>query len=220
MSVGQTGWVNPYTGGVWNNPGSCLVDTMLRNRMNQGMLEKSIGRGGQDAPAVRHLGRLTYRRVETLENAGQLAASLTDNPKDRQELTAFFLEALGKYRVAAAKVGRTDDVGHALAVCLACNYGVANGCDVPDDRLNALARQMDVALADMPGFREASDAERQTVAETFVMLGMFVAAGYEQSGNNAGARAAFVELAESSFRSLTGLDVRSVTLTARGMRVK
>jgi hypothetical protein len=75
---------------------------MLRNRMNQGMLEKSIGRGGQDAPAVRHLGRLTYRRVETLENAGQLAASLTDNPKDRQELTAFFLEALGKYRVAAA----------------------------------------------------------------------------------------------------------------------
>lgn len=164
--------------------------------------------GTVDLPAGRDFGKC------------RATGRLADNPKDRQELTAFFLEALGKYRVAAAKVGRTDDVGHALAVCLACNYGVANGCDVPDDRLNALARQMDVALADMPGFREASDAERQTVAETFVMLGMFVAAGYEQSGNNAGARAAFVELAESSFRSLTGLDVRSVTLTARGMRVK
>lgn len=220
-SVGQAGWVNPYTGGVWNNPGSCLLDTMIRNQMNQRMLEKSIARRAEATAAAPRVERLTYRLAENLGNAEQLAASLTDNPKDRRELTESFLEALGKYRVAAAKAGRADDVGHALAFCLACCYGVGNGCDVPDETLIALARQMDVALADMPGFREASDAQRQTVAETFVMVGMFVAAGYEQSSNKPEARSAFVELAESSFHSLTGLDVRSVTLTARGgMRVR
>lgn len=219
-SAGQAGWVNPYTGGIWNNPGSCLLDTMIRNRMNEQMLKKSIGRRAQEKPAVQRAERLTYRRAENLGNAEQLAASLTDNPKDRRELTGFFLEALEKYRQAAAKQGRADDVGHPLALCLACSYSVANGCDVPDDSLMALARQMDVALADMPGFREATDGQRQTIAETFVMLGMFVAAGYEQSGNKAEARAVFVELAESSFRSLTGLEVRSVTLTPSGMRVR
>ncbi|MBS2037615.1 hypothetical protein JST97_21690 [bacterium] len=218
--AGQGPWVNPYTGGMWNNPGSCLLDTMIRNRMNQQMLEKSIGRGTQADPAVSRVQRVTYRAADNLGNAEQLAASLTDNPKDRQELTGFFREALGKYRSAAARAGRADDVGHALAFCLACCYSVANGCDVPDDRLMGLARQMDVALADMPGFRQVSDAQRQTVAENFVMLGMFVAAGYEQSANKIEARAAFVELAGSCFHSLTGLEAGKVTLTPNGMRVR
>ena len=50
------------------------------------------------------------------------------------------------------------------------------------------------------------------------MVGIFVAAGYEQSSNKPEALSVFVELAESSFRSLTGMDVRSVTLTASGIR--
>ncbi len=219
-SAGQAGWVNPYTGGVWNNPGSCLLDTMIRNRINQQTLEKSIGRRAEATAATPRAQRLTYQPAENLGNAQQLAASLTDNPKDRQELTRSFLEALSQYRLAAAKAGRADDVGHALAFCLACCYAVSKGRDVPDDALMALARQMDVALADMPGFREVSDAQRQTVAETLVLVGTFVAAGYEQSSSKPEARPAFVELAESSFRSLTGLDVHSVTLTATGMRVR
>jgi len=174
-------------------------------------------RGVATATAPR-VERLTYRLAENLGNAEQLAASLTDNPKDRRELTGSFLEALGKYRMAAAKAGRANDMGHALAFCLASCYAVANGCDVSDDMLMALAQQMDVALAEMPGFREASDAQRQTVAETLVMVGIFVAAGYEQSSNKPEALSVFVELAESSFRSLTGMDVRSVTLTASGIR--
>lgn len=219
-SEGQGLWVNPYTGGMWNNPGSCLLDTMIRNRMNQQLLEQSIGRRAQAPAAVPRVERLTYRRAGNLRNAEQLAASLTDIPQDRKQLTGFFLEALEKYRVAAARSGRADDVGHALAFCLACNYSVANECDVPDGLLNALVRQMDAALVDMPGFRAASDAQRQTVAETLVMVGMFVAAGYEQSSGRAEARAVFVELAESSFRSLTGLDARNVTLTASGLRLR
>ncbi len=224
-SMGQSGWVNPYTGSAWNNPGSCLLDTMIRNRMNQQMLEKSIGGRARATPVrvnrpPREVQRLTYRRSENLKNAEQFAASLTDSLEERQELTASFRESLGKYREGAARAGRADDVGHALAFCLGCCYGVANGCDVPDDRLTALARQMDGALEDMPGFRQAGDAQRQTVAETLVMVGMFVAAGYEQSSSQAEARAAFVELARSSFRNLTGLDVRSVELTATGMRLR
>lgn len=220
-SAAQGAWVNPYTGGMWNNPGSCLLDTMLRNRMNQRMLEKSIGRGAESTtPAVKPGKRTTYRRSENQGNAEKLAASLTDSPKDRQELVGFFGEALMKYRAAAAGAGRADDVGHALAFCLACSYGVANGCEVPDATLDALAGQMDVALADMAGFRGASDAQRQTVAETFVMLGLFVAAGYEQSSDRAEARAAYVALADSLFQSLTGLEARRVMLTGSGMRLR
>ena len=219
-SLAQGAWVNPYTGGVWNNPGSCLLDTMLRNKMNQQMLEKSIARRADSRPAAPRVERLSYRSAEGLGNAEQLAAALTDSAKDRQELTGFFLEALAKYRAAAARVGRADDLGYALAFCLACSYSVANGCDVPDESLMGLARQMDMALADMPGIRQNSDAQRQTVAENFVMLGMFVAAGYEQSSNKPEARAVYVELAQSSFHSLTGLDARGVSLTSSGMRLR
>ena len=107
-SFGQSGWVNPYTGGVWNNPGSCLLDTMIRNRMNQQMLEKSIGRTSRATPATSatpaapRVARVTYRHSESLKNAEQLAASLTDSPKDRQELTASFRESLEKYRQGAS----------------------------------------------------------------------------------------------------------------------
>lgn len=217
-STAQTSWVNPYTGGVWNNPGSCLLDTMIRNRMNQQMLEKSIARPSQAPRPTPRVARVTYRRSESLNNAEQVAASLTDNPKDRQELAASFVESLERFRQGAAQAGRADDVGYALAFCLACCYGVSNGCDVPDDELLALARQMDGALADMPNFRQASDAQRQTVAESLVMVGTFIAAGYEQSGNQPEARTAFIQLAESSFRSLTGSDVHSLRLTSSGLR--
>lgn len=218
---GQSGWVNPHTGGLWNNPGSCLLDTMIRNRMNQQMLERSIGRQAETtAPQAPRGQRLTYRPVEHLGNAQEMSASLTDSPEDRQNLTGFFLEALEKYRVASAQVGRANDVGYALAFCLGCCYGAFNGCDVPDDTLMALAAQMDQALADMPGFAQASDSQRQTVAESAVMVGMFVAAGYEQSSDDAEAREAFVDLAKSSFRSLTGLDPESVRLTSSGLRIR
>lgn len=224
--AGQRGWVNPYTGGVWNNPGSCLLDTMIRNRMNQGMLEKAIGRRAEAIPAAQQVQqaprvqRLTYRFRENLANAEQLAASLTDSAKDRQDLVGFFQEAMRKYRAGAAQAGRSDDLGYALAFYLACNYGVANACDVPDEFLLALARQMDVALADMPGLRQGSDAQRQTVAETLVMTGMFVAAGYEQSSDKPDARAVFVDLAGTGFRSLTGLDARQVKLGKDGMHTR
>ena len=218
LSLAQKGWVNPYTGGVWNNPGSCLLDTMIRNRMNQRMLVTSIERRVQAPATAPRVSRLPFRRSDHLKNAEQLAASLTDSPAEREQLTGFFLEALGKYRVAANQSGRGDDLGHALAFCLACSYSVANGCDVPDDVLLALTRQMDAALADMPGLRAASDAQRQTLAETLVMSGMFVAAGYEQSNGREEARATYVALAQSVFHSLTGLEARNVTLSAGGMR--
>lgn len=36
---GAATWYNAYTGGMWNNPGSALIDTMLYNRM---MAETSL----------------------------------------------------------------------------------------------------------------------------------------------------------------------------------
>ncbi|MFN8607532.1 MAG: DUF6683 family protein [Vulcanimicrobiota bacterium] len=216
----QGSWVNPYTGGVWNNPGSCLLDTMIRNRMNQQMLEKSIGRRAQSAPTAPRVQRMTYRPAANLDNAEQLAAALSDAPKDRQELTGFFREALEKYRGAAAGAGRSNDLGYALAFCLGCCYSVANQCDVGDDALNGLARQMDAALAEMPALRQCSDLQRQALAENFAMLGLFVAAGYEQSNARPEARAVYVELARSSFQSLTGLDAGNLTLNSGGMHLR
>lgn len=216
LALAQPGWVNPYTGGVWNNPGSCLLDTMIRNRMNQQMLEKSLRR-----EVKTHVAQpLTYRAVESRANAAQLAASLTDNAQERRELTESFVEALRTYRVAAAQAGRPNDLGHALAFCLACCYSAAHACDVPDADLLALARQMDVALGNMAGLRETTDAQRQMVADQLVMVGTFVAAGAEQSRQKPEARAAFAELARGCFRSLTGLDVENVQLSGSGLRLK
>lgn len=216
-SLAQRTWVNPYTGGTWNNPGSCILDTMLRNRMNRQMLEKSISRpipARQAAPA-----RLTYRPTDSLANATRFAAALTDDPKDRKNLEQFFREALTNYRAAARKDGRPNDVGHALALCLAVCYGVATDRDVPESALPAISRQMDEALLAMPGLREAADEQRQSVAETFAMLGMFLAAGYDQSvrEHKPDARAAFMQIADASFRALTGGDPREVKLTAAGL---
>lgn len=216
-SLAQKVWVNPYTGGTWNNPGSCLLETMIRNRMNRQMLEKSITRpvpARQAAPA-----RVTYRASDSLANAAQLAASLTDDPKDRNNLEQFFREALTNYRAAARKDGRPNDVGHALALCIAVSYGVATDRDVPESAVPAITRQMDEALLAMPGLREAGDEQKQSVAETFAMVGMFLAAGYDQSvrEHKTEARAAYKQLAEASFRALTGVDPGELKLTAAGL---
>ncbi len=214
------GWVNPYSGTTWNNPISSQLDTMIRNRLLRQALERDLARRGapaQDAAAA----RVTYRPAPT-RTAEEFAASLFEAKEERAELARFLRGVLAGYQREAAEAGRKDDVAFALSYAICGCFAVYAERDVSDEAIAAVARQLDGALAAMPGLREASDLQRQSFAEHLICTTAFVLAGYQQAieQRDEPKKKGFRALAGALLRQTAGAEPQQLQLTEAGLRVK
>lgn len=172
-------WRNPYTGNIWNNPTSSLVDTMLRGRMMKDLMSRAAKKDSPAAKPAAGAARVTYRPSPS-RVPEEFSASLLETEADRAELTRYLRQVLEVYVAKAREEGRPNDVGHALTFFVAGNYSVLHEGDVSDAAQVSLNRQLDELLASSASLTKAGDGQKQRLAEHFVCSTFFVLAGYQQ----------------------------------------
>jgi len=226
------GWYNMYTGGVWNNPGSCLIDTMIYNKTMANAtlktMQKNQSQGTRPQKQTPQAPQASRARPTTYRPSGKpspvpsaLARTLTDRKADRDTMTAFFNEALANYGDYARQAKRPNDLGLAMAFFFGVCIGITTDNQVDDPAIFAAARQMDVVLAEQTGVGSAPDAKKEEMAHTLACLATFALAGVtqaEEEDNPEGAES-FRELARQSMSEVFGIDVDSVKMDHGGLRI-
>jgi hypothetical protein len=197
-------WTNPYTGNQFNNPISSTLDTIIRGKMQQQMLEKSFSahRGEKPAAPVAHksLAASDFRPVgkeHPTVDAYLSAPNLT--PDARKTMRAIFdatFEALGKTR--------QNNVATALAGALAVAMGVATERPMSDAAGAELLLAVNDLLADSPDFARLKPKEKQAMYETLVMTTGLLSLLHEAGKSNLQVKNQSVALARNVLQQLTG----------------
>lgn len=218
-------WVNPYTGGMWNNPGSSLIDTMLQGRIWTSGGGSGSG-GGQDtstAPSTTTVAAANASSFQPIPQRLELAAfvdSLTPN-KDEQ---AVFFQALNEgitlFEEAARGAGRPNNVAMAVAYMIAANYSVyTGGLDVSEEAFDTLWRAVNQMYAESPDFARSSHRDRQSLYETAVMYATLPLMGYQQAleENDASSANMYRQFSAQVLRSVLGMEPDRIEFTATGV---
>lgn len=223
-------WYNSYTGGMWNNPGSCLLDTMIYNKTIANVTLKNMQRNKSQTSKPQKQTQKQAQKVlpTTYRPSGKpsavpsaLARTLTDRKEDIDTMTAFFNEALVNYRDYSKQAKRPNDLGLALAFFFGVCIGITTDNQVDDQAIFATARQMDVVLAEQTGVGSAPDAKKEEMSHTLACLATFALAGVTQAedeGNSEGAES-FRELARQSMSEVFGIRVNNVKMDPSGLRI-
>ena len=217
---GAATWYNAYTGGMWNNPGSALIDTMIYNRM---MAEASLkkmqrtpsGRGGASGQA-----RTLYRPSSSESSIPARVASVLSNENaSKKELIGFFKEGLQSFEQFSQQAGRLYDVGFAMAFFAGVCVGLTTENEVDDAALLAAALQMDMLLSEQPGVASASNTQKREFAETLACMAIFALAGHTQAEEAGDGEAAesFKQFARQSMIEILGMDTRRLRMDGRGL---
>lgn len=223
-------WYNAYTGGMWNNPGSCLLDTMIYNKTMANAALKNMQRNQSQASKPQKQTQKQAQKIlpTTYRPSGKpspvpstLARTLTDRKEDVNTMTAFFNEALANYSNYSIQAKRPNDLGLALAFFFGVCIGITTDNQVDDQAIFATARQMDVVLAEQSAVGSAPDAKKEEMAHTLACLATFALAGVtqaEEEGNSEGAES-FRELARQSMSEVFGIDVNNARMNHSGLRI-
>lgn len=167
-------WVNPYTGGVFNNPMSSLADTFIRQEMDRRMLQNMLAKnhGGEPQPAATHepYTRTDFKPGKKRLVVDQIIAGLSQNDEQRKGLAT----GIDQVFIAFEKVARKNNVAYALAFLIAASVSVTSGNQVSDEQSEQLAKALNDALARSPQFAKASASDRQKIYEACVTLGGLV----------------------------------------------
>lgn len=219
-------WYNASTGGMWNNPGSCLLDTMIYNKAIANVTLKNMQRNKaptakpqKQAPVVKPT---TYRPSGTsLKVPSALSSSLTNDRDERKALEEFFKQSIANFNEFSKQAERSNDLGYALAFFFGVCVGLTTENEVDDAAMLAAAKQMDVILAEQPGLKTAGDGKKQEMAETLACMATLALAGYTQAEQTDDREAAdkFLGLARDSMLEAFGIDVDKVRMDREGIRL-
>lgn len=185
VALAQPAWAqfrNPYTGRMFNNPMSSYLDTVLRGRMNQRVLERMIlekraARGKEEAPRPAPAPAEARRPISATDFTpggprivpAMLASGATK--AEREGARAALEQLLDAYE----KEARKHNVAYALAFLLGLSAQVVKGEEVPDEQAEQLARDLNDVLAEAPQFQRLPARVKQELYETSVIVGGMIA---------------------------------------------
>ncbi|NLD96795.1 MAG: hypothetical protein GX635_06705 [Synergistaceae bacterium] len=219
---GAATWYNAYTGGMWNNPGSALIDTMLYNRMMAETSLKKMQRTPSGGVGASGQVRTLYRPSSSQSSIpGKVAAVLSNDNATKKELTVFFKEGLQSFEQFAQQAGRPYDLGFSMAFFAGVCIGLTTENEVDDDAILAAASQMDKLLAEQSGIAEASDTQRREFAEVLACMAVFALAGHtqaEEAGDDEAVES-FKQFARQSMIEILGMDTNRLRMDGRGIRI-
>lgn len=219
---GAATWYNAYTGGMWNNPGSALIDTMIYNKMMAEASLKKMQRTPSAGAGASGQVRTLYRPSSSQSSIPAKVASVIANENaSKRELTAFFKEGLQSFEQFSQQAGRPYDVGFALAFFAGVCVGITTENQVDDDAILAAASQMDRLLAEQSGIAKASDTQRREFAEVLACMAVFALAGHtqaEEEGNSEAAES-FRQFARQAMVEILGMDTNRLRMDGRGIRI-
>jgi hypothetical protein len=213
-------------GGTFSNPGSALLGTMIGNRLLADAARKGAPRDGATTPAKPPssppASRLTFTPVARNLMVKELADTLVKDAAARQELSAAFAGYLREFDEQARRDREpSNDVGRAAAFFVMVNYFAATGREPSDAQADGAQEIFRAGLVDNPGFARMGDRDRQRLYESLVILGSFPIAGVaqaEQAKNSVQAKL-FRDFAAELVKTLIGVPVEKIRLTATGFRI-
>ena len=117
---------------------------------------------------------------------------------------------------------RAGDLADALASYWVLNWAMANGGESSGTAMQAVREQIRWAVANTPNLRQLTDAQKQAMAEEAMLNFVYEVKGYQQArqAGNGTMLGRFADGAERRFRAEMAVDLRSLTMTEHGLRIK
>ena len=219
---GANSWSSAYTGGVWNNPGSALLDTMIYNKMMAGASLKKMQRENSVKAGAPEISRTVYRPSSSPSKVPLRVAEVFSNENaSKKELTAFFKEALVSFDQISNQAGRPHDLGFALAFFAGVCVGISTENEVDDSAILAAATQMDRLLAEQPGMVSATNAGKKDFAEVLACMAIFALAGHNQAEEEGNGEAAdsFRQFGRQAMIEFLGMDPHQLRMDGQGIHI-
>lgn len=232
-------YTNPYTGRTFNNPMSSFLDTVIKNNMqmqnlmtsqmiSRNMLQQSLSRRGlkQTKKQQVEADRFARYRGTMFKTArpvmpAKLAAMFVKTPgADRENMTKLFDALLKAYEIRSKEQkAPSNDLARTLAYCIAANYAYATEQEVSASGLIELRKKIRAALTADEKFRAMSDAKKQQLSESIIILTHFMALGYDNSKESKDVKSmtAFKQFAQFNLQTMLGVPSNQVRLEKTGL---
>jgi hypothetical protein len=187
-------YINPFTGGMWNNPISSSADTAILNNVYRRMLNPGSS-GATPTPSAEQptlvaqpLTASSFSPVAASLMPQRFAAEHAINPRDQQELAQLYTELLQSYDAMLIENGeqrlKNNVAGAMVYLILTSSFVLTDGEEMSDAMQEELLQDFNAALAVDARFQSLSAQDKQVLYETFVISGGLALAlyvqGYEQ----------------------------------------
>ncbi|MGK6320106.1 DUF6683 family protein [Sphingomonas sp. DT-204] len=203
--------------------GTDTLGLHLRDLMNdsdrQGSAQREERRPAAKAPAA-SFRYAPSRERRTANLARFVAKSRAVDPKSADELAKLFAQGdvIERMRPELAEYGLSvDDVADAYTVWWINAWHASRGLseDVSDAVTASVRRQVTAAMAATPALRNAGDAAKQEMAESFLIQALLLSAAVEQAKGDRAQLDAVSRAAVQGAHGM-GIDLPSMTLTEAG----
>lgn len=233
-------YTNPFTGRTFNNPASSFLDTvilhnqqsmMLRNMvMGNLAVQRGLTRGGprlskaqkQQVDRFAKYGGTLFKPGKSPVPAKLAAAFIPEAGEQREDMTKLFEGLLKVYQDRSRQQNApSNDLARTLSYALAVNYAYAREQEVSAAGLAAMRGKLRTTLLSNASFKKLSNAQKQEMNDTLVILAHFVALGYDhckEKGDQDG-MAAYKRLANFNLKTLLNVDPSRIRLEKEGLVV-
>lgn len=235
-----SGWVNPYDNTLTNMYKSSYDyytpsyssyfsgSSSSRAKRNAARLKATPQRERTEAERFAKYNGTMYKAGKS-NTAAKVAAVFAKNLGGKaSDYQPVMVELLKLYQDQAKKQNApSTDLARTLAYCISANYYYfTGGTGVPDAQVAALRLKIRTALSEDKKFRAMSNAQKQELNETMVILTHFAALGFEviapkaSQEKKAAVREGFKKLAGVNLRGLLGVDPQRVAFDKTGLVIK
>lgn len=194
LSAAQAQYTNSMTGQRFGNMWSANADYMTSRMIQQNQmrsLQQSVQAQVRGQPAPPAARAAAFRLPLTMtdfkpagpRNAPEQLAAGAANAKDRQQLID---AGRGIHRSIEVVPGfRKNNLASAMTVILGVSLQVAYGIEVDDARSQAIMRQLNDSLGEMPEYKALTAQQRTQMYDAFIVIGGFIA-GIARQGAESG----------------------------------
>jgi hypothetical protein len=147
--------------------------------------------------------------------------TLGKTQEQKDSLRQVFQEVFKAYEAEAAKSSVANDIAGAMTFYIAAHYSAYNdGTDVSETGTEAMVQQLRT-MFDSEGMRKASNADKQKLYETFVMLGGFTLAVSQAAADSKDADMPKLrkQMGADGLKSLLKVEPSRVKISDKGLEI-
>lgn len=161
-------YTNFSTGNRFNNPGSALIDTFIRSKMNQQMLENSLKKAKPGEPAATSA-PFDYSASIFKGSGGrvfpEMAAKAADGmtTDERKQYARDLCQAIDEFE---KQTGTRNNLAWGISFMLGVSLQVTKNVELSDEELEQLARTIHRQMAAHAEWSRMTDEQKQLMYES------------------------------------------------------
>lgn len=212
---------NIYQANVYQAYSNIMFTTQMQ--INKSMLDAAVKKSQQkSSSAARPTSATGFKPGSQRILLNTFSQSLTQDKSQQKELTKVFEVGLKLYEDEAKKQGKPNNIAMAFTYLVGVCYLVYSGEEPSEASLEALQASVDEVFGSSPEFKQASQKERQTLYELFVLLATLPLAGYSVATeqNDAELMKSYQQIAGGLLEVVLGVKPERVKFTATGLVIR